>query len=192
MDRSVLRRDVLPLAAAFALLVLAAILLDALLHRLQLVWIGRYSGIAGVLLILVAMLYSLRKRHWIEAGKPLSLLKLHKTLGWLGALLVLVHAGIHFHAVLPWIAVAAMLVNVASGLTGAFLLGRARAHFEHRRRQLLEQGSGIDEVEAQLHSDSITLDMLKRWRSIHLPIALAFAVLAAAHILSTFLFWGWR
>ena len=30
------------------------------------------------------------------------------------------------------------------------------------------------------------------WRSVHIPITLAFAVLALAHIIAVFLFWGWR
>jgi hypothetical protein len=192
MKRSVLSKDVVPLALLFTGLVLATLLLDALLHQWQLVWIGRYLGIPGVLLILVSMRYSLRKRKYIQSGNPLQLLKRHKTLAWLGSLLVLVHAGIHFNAILPWLAVAAMLVNVASGLTGSYLLGRARSHLESRRKQLLDQGLDAEAVETQLLADSATLDLLKKWRLVHLPIALAFASLALAHILSIFLFWGWR
>lgn len=192
MNRSLLRRDVVPPALLFAGLALATLLLDALLHQWQLVWVGRYLGIPGVLLILVSMRYSLRKRKYIQSGNPLKLLKLHKTLAWLGSLLVLVHAGIHFNAILPWLAVAAMLVNVASGLTGSYLLGRARSHLESRRKQLLDQGLDVEAVETQLLADSATLDLLKKWRVVHLPIALAFATLALAHILSIFLFWGWR
>jgi hypothetical protein len=192
MKRSVLSKDVVPLALLFTGLVLATLLLDALLHQWQLVWIGRYLGIPGVLLILVSMRYSLRKRKYIQSGNPLQLLKRNKTLAWLGSLLVLVHAGIHFNAILPWLAVAAMLVNVASGLTGSYLLGRARSHLESRRKQLLDQGLDAEAVETQLLADSATLDLLKKWRLVHLPIALAFASLALAHILSIFLFWGWR
>lgn len=190
--RSLLGREVLPLALLFAGLVLAALLLDALLHRLQLVWVGRYLGIPGVLLILVSMRYSLRKRKYVLSGNPIQLLKRHKWMAWLGSLLVLVHAGIHFNAILPWLAVAAMLINVASGLTGTYLLSRARSHLEGRRQSLLKQGLGAEEVEDQLLWDSSTLDLLKQWRVVHLPIALVFATLALAHLLSIFLFWGWR
>jgi hypothetical protein len=54
-------------------------------------------------------------------------------MAWLGSLLVLVHAGIHFNALLGWMAVAAMLINVASGLTGKFLVERARRKLSEER-----------------------------------------------------------
>lgn len=192
MERSLFRRDILPLTLLFAGLVVATLLFDALLHYLGLVWVGRYLGIPGVLLILVAMQYSLRKHKLIHSGNPLSLLKRHKFLAWLGSLLVLVHAGIHFNAILPWLAVAAMLVNVVSGLIGTFLLTRARQHVEARRQHLTAQGMSKDAVEDRLFWDATTLEILKNWRIVHLPIALGFAMLALGHLISIFLFWGWR
>jgi hypothetical protein len=192
MNRSLISREILPLGILFAALVLATLLFDALLHRLQLVWIGRYLGIPGVLLILASMLYPLHKHHVIEAGNPRTLLRLHEGLAWFGSLLVLVHAGIHFNAILPWLATAAMLVNVISGLTGKFLLARARRHLDSSRQRLLSAGMTGEQVETKLFWDATAVDLLKRWRVIHFPIAFAFAVAALAHIVSIFLFWGWR
>lgn len=192
MNRSLLRREVLPLALLFAALVAATLLVDAFLHRVDIVWIGRYLGIPGVLLIAASMLYSLRKRKIVTKGNPVSLLRMHKAMAWFGSLLVLVHAGIHFNAVLPWLAIVAMLINVGSGLTGTFLLGRARTHVESRRKSMVERGLSPAEIETQLFWDATTLDLLKGWRVVHLPIALAFAALAVGHILVIFLFWGWR
>lgn len=192
MDRSLLQRDVLPLALLFAALVAATLLVDALLHKLDIVWIGRYLGIPGMLLIAASMLYSLRKHKIILSGSPTRLLKMHKAMAWFGALLVLVHAGIHFNAVLPWLAIAAMLINVVSGLTGTFLIGRARTHVESRRKSMAARGLSAAEIETQLFWDATTLDLLKNWRVVHLPIALAFAALAIGHILVIFLFWNWR
>lgn len=185
-------REVFPLLLVMTGLVVAAILLDALLHHFRLAWIGRYLGIPGVLLILVSMRYSLRKHKLVTTGNPAVLLKYHKWLAWLGSLLVLVHAGVHFHAVLPWLAVIAMLVNVASGLTGTFLLSRARAHVEARRAALVAGGASPAEIEDRLFWDATTFDLLKRWRVVHLPIGLAFATLALGHLIAIFLFWGWR
>lgn len=192
MNRSLFRREVLPLALLFAALVAATLLVDAFLHRIQIVWVGRYLGIPGVLLIVVSMFYSLRKRKIVARGNPASLLRAHKAMAWFGSLLVLVHAGIHFNAILPWMAIAAMLTNVVSGLTGAFLLGRARTHVESRRKSMAERGLSPAEIETRLFWDATTLDLLKGWRIVHLPIALAFAGLAVGHILVVFLFWGWR
>lgn len=192
MNRSLLRNEVLPLALLFATLVAATLLVDAFLHKVNIVWVGRYLGIPGVLLIVASMFYSLRKRKIVAAGNPASLLRAHKAMAWFGSLLVLVHAGIHFNAVLPWMAIAAMLVNVVSGLTGAFLLSRARTYVESRRKSMVERGLSPAEIETRLFWDATTLDLLKGWRVVHLPIALAFAGLVVGHILVIFLFWGWR
>jgi hypothetical protein len=102
-------REVLPFYLALGALMALTLLLDALLHVFNLVWIGRYLGIPGVLLILGSFGYSLRKRKLIGAGKPVQLLRWHEGMAWAGSLLVLVHAGIHFNAILGWLAVLAML-----------------------------------------------------------------------------------
>lgn len=192
MKRSVLRRDVAPLTLLFATLVVATIVVDAVLHRLELASVGRYLGIPGVLLILLSLGYSLRKHQLLTRGQPGRWLQFHKVVAWFGSLLVLVHAGIHFHAVLPWLATGAMLVNVASGLTGVFLLQRARRHVELKKQLLLAEGLSAGAVEARLEADAATLEWLKRWRTIHLPIAAAFGTLALGHIVAVFVFWGWR
>ena len=106
-------------------------------------------------------------------------------------LLVLVHAGVHFNAILPWLAVWAMLINVASGLTGKFLLQRSRKRLEAARARMQVQGLASEEVQEKLYWDSLSFDAVKQWRLVHYPITLAFAVLAVEHILSV-LFWGWK
>jgi len=186
-----LRREVLPFVAAFAALVLLALALDGLLHLLGLRWIGRWLGIPGTLLILGSAVYSLRKRKLIRRGHPATLLRWHELLAWLGSLLVLVHAGVHFNAILGWLAVGAMLVNVGSGLTGKFLLDRSRRRLEAARRQLRGRGLPEGELDDALYWDSLTFDVVKQWRVVHLPITLAFAVLAFAHVVAILLFWGW-
>jgi hypothetical protein len=189
---SVLNREVLPFLLALAALAIAALLVDALLHVFDIVWIGRYLGIPGTLLILGSFGHSLRKRKLIHSGKPLQLLRLHERMAWSGSLLVLVHAGIHFNAVLAWLAIGAMLINVGSGLTGKYLLQRARARLEETRQGMREEGLPTEQIDERLYWDSLTVAVVKQWRVVHFPITLAFAVLALAHIVSVFLFWGWR
>ena len=189
---SLLRRDVIPFALAFAALALTALVLDALLHWFDLVWVGRYLGIPGTLLILSSFGYSMHKRKLIRRGRPVQLLRWHERLAWLGSLFVLVHAGVHFNAILGWLAVWAMLVNVGSGLTGKFLLARARKRLEEARLSLRDQGVSAAALEDRLYWDSLTFDVVKQWRQVHFPITLAFGVLALAHIVAIFLFWGWR
>jgi hypothetical protein len=188
----ILTREVLPFLASLLALVALALLFDALLHLLNVVWIGRYLGIPGVLLILGSFGYSLRKRKLIQAGKPADLLRLHERMAWAGSLLVLVHAGIHFNAILGWLAIWAMLINVASGLTGKFLLQRARRRLEEAREAMRRQGLSAEELEDSTYWDTLTFDVVKQWRAVHFPIAFAFGVLALAHITAVFWHWGWR
>jgi hypothetical protein len=192
MSASLINREVLPFVLALTALAAAALLLDLVLHLADLVWIGRYLGIPGTVLILLSLRYSLRRRKLIATGDPVSLLRRHEWMAWAGSLLVLVHAGIHFNAILAWLAVWAMLINVASGLTGKYLLARSRRRMEASRRQFRDERLPADAVEERLYWDSLTFDVIKQWRVVHFPITLAFAVLATAHILSVFLFWGWR
>jgi len=192
MPGSLLLRDVVPFTLALAALVGAALVIDAFLHLANAVWIGRYLGIPGVLLIVGSFRYSLRKRKIITTGNPVELLRLHERMAWVGCLLVLIHAGIHFNAILAWLAIGAMLLNVGSGLVGKFLLQRSRHHLEEARTRLQQAGLTPAELDDSLYWDSLTFDAIKQWRVVHYPITLAFAVLATAHIISIVLFWGWK
>ncbi len=192
MERSIIRKEVLPFLAMFGSLILATFIADAMLHQFELVWIGRWLGIPGTILILLSFLYSLRKRKIISFGKPKALLILHETLTWIGALMILVHAGIHIYTILPWLALIAMLVNVISGMTGKFLLDRSRRFLAEKKEFYSQQGLSEETLEKKLFWDATTLDLMKRWRAVHLPITLAFAVLSISHILSIFLFWQWK
>jgi hypothetical protein len=185
-------REILPFYFRLAVLAAATLLIDLVLHLFDMVWIGRYLGIPGVILILASFGHSLRKRGVIKSSNPVRLLRLHEWLAWIGSTLVLVHAGIHFNAVLAWLAVAAMVVNIASGLTGKYLVQRAGRWLKQARADLSDQGRSEIEIEQELFWDSLAAGMVRKWRAIHLPIALAFAVLASAHIIAAFLFWGWK
>ena len=191
MKSSLIRKEVLPSLVMFGSLILATIITDVLLHAFKLVWIGRWLGIPGTMLILLSFFYSLRKRKVIIFCKPRTLLTLHEILTWIGALMILVHAGIHFFALLPWLALAAMLVNVISGMTGSYLLGRSRRFLIEKKEAYSQQGLSREEIEKNIFWDLISFDLMKRWRTVHLPITMAFAVLGFAHIISILVFWQW-
>ncbi|MGB9142437.1 MAG: hypothetical protein WCB71_09615 [Aestuariivirga sp.] len=192
MRGNLLSREVLPFYLSLVALASGTLFIDAVLHYFDIVWVGRYLGIPGILLIIFSFGYSLRKRKLISIGKPVVMLRLHEWMAWAGSLLILVHAGIHFNAILGWLAVWAMLVNVSSGLRGKFLLQRSRKRLEETLQRMREEGLSPSEIEERMYWDSLTFDVVKEWRSVHFPITLAFAVLATAHILSIFLFWGWK
>lgn len=192
MNKSLFRQELLPFFGQFSLLVLASIISDFLLHQFNLVWVGRYMGIPGTIIILLSLLYSLRKRKIITIGSPKALLWLHETLTWIGSLMVLVHAGIHFNAVLPWLAMIGMVINVLSGLVGQRLLHRSRQHLREKEEKYLLHGLSKEEVEREIFWDAVTYDMMAKWRVVHFPISFLFAAFTLGHIVSIFLFWGWR
>ncbi|HET9952008.1 MAG TPA: hypothetical protein VFS09_09465 [Candidatus Eisenbacteria bacterium] len=183
MHRSLLVRQVAPAVSLFLGLLAGSLLLDALLHRAGWTALGLWLGPIGTALIALSFLYSLRKRKIIQTGPPRTFLEWHQALGWSGALLVTVHGGVHFYALLPWAALAAMLIVVASGMTGGVLLRRALAVVRERGAETSDDW--------RLLLDAATVDAMKRWRSVHMPLNAVFLVLSLAHIVSAVLLKSW-
>ncbi len=152
------------------------------------VYIGSYLGYAGTALIIISFIYSLRKRKIIESGSPKKLLMLHEYIAFAGTILILVHAGIHFNAVLPWLAVVMLLVTVASGLVGKYLLKKANETLKEKRKGLIDSGMNAEETDKMLFLDSITVDMMKKWRLVHYPITLLLGLLTLLHIITIIMF----
>ena len=191
MKNSLWREHVLPFTLLLGLLAAATLAGDYVLHRLDLVWVGRYMGIPGTLLIIGSLYYSARKRKWVTTGNIKSLLTMHEFGTWLGSLMVLIHAGIHFNAILPWLATVAMGVNVISGMVGKMLLNQSRQHVQGERERFQLRGLSKTEVEQAVFWDAVALGAMTQWRKVHIPIFIVFAVLALGHIFSIFLYWGW-
>lgn len=191
MKVSLWREHVLPFTLLLGALAAISFAGDYVLHRFNLVWVGRYLGILGTICILVSFIYSMRKRKYIKTGNPAFLLKLHEFTAWLGSAMILIHAGIHFNAILPWLATVAMAINVVSGMVGKFLLARSRQHVQGERESLSLRGLSKPEVEQAVFWDAVTLGAMAQWRKVHIPIFIIFSMMALGHIISIFLFWGW-
>ena len=189
MKKSLFREEVFSSILLFGVLLIVTILVDLLLHTIKLVWIGRYLGYAGTFLIIASFAYSLRKRKIIQWGSPRLFLIFHEYASWIGSLMVMVHAGIHFNAFLPWFATSACLVVVASGLTGKFLLRKAQAFVSLKRAAFLEQGTSDALIEEKIFWDAVALDVMGKWRTPHIQITVVFCSLAALHILTIFMLW---
>jgi hypothetical protein len=106
--------------------------------------IGYALGIVGSLLMVLLMLYPLRKRlapvHW--SGSIGLWFRLHMLLGLLGPLIILYHARFTYSATNSGVALLAMLIVVASGLIGRFIYGHVHRGFSQRKietRELLEE-----------------------------------------------------
>ena len=188
MKNSLLLKQVLPFVQWYALMLLVTIGIDYLLHYFHLAWVGRYLGYVGTTIILLSFLYSLRKRKRFDVGSPKKWLMFHEYMAWAGSVLLLVHAGIHFNAILPWLAVIMLLINVASGLVGKFLLRRSLNTLNANRQALMEKGLAKEVVDKKLCFDSIMVDAMKGWRTVHLPISFFFGFFSFLHIVTVFMF----
>ncbi len=169
-------------------MILTTIIIDYFLHYFHLVYIGRYLGLIGTCTILISFTYSLRKRKIIMYGLPKELLKMHEYLAWIGSVLILVHAGIHFNAILPWLAILMLLINVASGLVGKFLIRNASITLSSKKQELINSGMNIEEVDKKLFFDTITVDAMRKWRVVHLPIAFTLGILSLIHIVTILIY----
>jgi hypothetical protein len=194
MDYSVFRKDIQPFALWFVWLIAITLTIDYLLHvhYTQALWIERYLGIFGTLLIVLSFAYSLRKKNIITFGKPKTFLRMHEYLAWTGSLMVLVHGGIHFNAILAWAALAAMLVAVISGLVGKYLLKQSIDTLNKRKDKFASAGLSADEIEKKILWDALAINTMKKWKSAHKPITIIFAVFAALHIIIVLMFWRWN
>jgi len=112
MNSSLWKSHILPFAFLLGLLAAVTLAGDYFLHRLDLVWVGRYLGILGTLLIICALYYSARKRKWVSKGNPKTLIRLHEFGTWLGS---------------------AMSAIVVSGLVGKILLKQSQQHVKDKR-----------------------------------------------------------
>lgn len=188
MNKSILNKYAFPFLQWYALMILLTIVIDYFLHRFQLVLNGSYLGFAGTFLILLSFLYSLKKRKILKSGSPKKLLKLHEYLSWIGTIILLVHAGIHFNAILPWLAVLMLLITVASGLVGKFLLKKSNENLKQKKQFLIAGGMDKDEADKKLFMDSITVDLMKKWRVAHLPITFLLLLFSLIHIVTIVIF----
>jgi len=76
-------------------------------------------------------------------------------------------------------------------MVGKFLLDASRRNIQGQREHYQLRGLSKPEVEQAVFWDAVTLDAMTKWRKIHIPIFIVFAMLALGHIVSIFLFWGW-
>jgi hypothetical protein len=192
MWKSLLVQRTLPLTISYLLLITAGISLDYILHIANLVWVGRYFGIAGTVFLALSFGYSARKKKIIKNGALKCFLKLHCNTGWVGTLMIFVHSGIHFNAILPWMATALMMVVTASGHVGQYLLKKVKDEVKLKIQQLGINASVDEEIEQQQYLDTLTIKILENWRKVHMPMVSVLLALTTIHILSIFFFWNWK
>ena len=145
-------------------------------------------GYLGTFTILISFVYSLKKRKLIRFGIPKVLLDYHEYLALSGSIMILVHAGIHIHSILPWLAIFIMIINVASGLVSKYILKQANQTIKSRKEILKKSGLSDEEISKKVFWDTITMDAMKKWRTVHMPITYLLGLFSLIHIISVILF----
>jgi hypothetical protein len=195
MWQSVLIQRALPLSISYLLLIIASLSLDYMLHVAGLAWIGRYLGPLGTVFIIFSFGYSARKHKVVRSGSLRSFLRMHCNAGWVGTLMILVHSGVHFNAVLPWAASGLMMVVTASGHIGQYLLRKFREEVALKKKELgISDAREPEEYLTDIRHfiDSLTVGTLERWRAIHMPLVSFLVLLTLSHMLSVAFFLNWR
>ena len=79
-------------------------------------------------------------------------------------------------------------MSVGSGLVGKYLLKKANESLKIHKAKMISEGIPAAEVEKQLLFDSLTVDAMKKWRVVHMPITYLLGILSLIHILTVFMF----
>lgn len=188
MKQSIFNKYAMPFIQWYSLMIFITIVIDYLLHQFNLVLNGSYLGFSGTFVIILSFIYSVRKRKLITSGSPKQLLMLHEYLAWIGSIMILVHAGIHFNAILPWLAILMLLITVASGLVGKYLLKKANENLKQKKKLMIAEGMDEETANKKLFTDSITVDLMKKWRLVHFPITLLLVIFSLIHIFTIIIF----
>jgi len=107
---------------------------------------GYWLGIVGGSLMLLLLIYPLRKRfiRWPVIGSVKSWFRIHMILGLVGPLLIIFHSGFQLGSFNSSVALFCMLIVATSGLLGRLLYQRIHHGLYGRKVQFEELFSGDD------------------------------------------------
>jgi hypothetical protein len=151
---------------------------------------GHLMGWIGLGVILLVFVYPSKKRMSRNHRWPRSWFQVHMVAGAIGPLLIFLHSGAHVHAMVPLLAMAAMVTVVVSGIVGQGVHYLALRTLNDRRRELHEEGLGSEEIDHRLHRMASQEEAFRLWQSIHAPMTLMFLVLTAMHVFGALYFGG--
>ncbi|MFA5951062.1 MAG: pyridine nucleotide-disulfide oxidoreductase [Hyphomicrobium sp.] len=117
--------------------------------------LGYWLGIAGAVLMLMLLLYPLRKR--FKSLRRLGSVKVwfraHMLFGIIGPTLILFHANFSLGSLNATVATIVMLIVVASGVIGRYLHGRVHLGLYGRRAEAHDLLNDLSAIKAALSDD---------------------------------------
>jgi hypothetical protein len=143
---------------------------------------GHAAGWLGLAVTLLVFIYPYRKRHAPERRWPRGWFRLHMVAGVAGPLLIFLHSGAHYHALVPILAMAAMVIVVLSGIVGQAVHAHVLRTLNEERRRFHQEGLSEVDVEFRLHDMASQEEAFRIWQAVHAPMTLAFLVLTGLHV----------
>ncbi|MEQ1636330.1 MAG: hypothetical protein ABL903_06535 [Methylococcales bacterium] len=153
---------------------------------------GHMVGWIGLAVMLSVFVYSVKKRQSQrqKSAWPKGWFWVHQVAGVVAPVLILIHAGSHFHALVPLLALVTMGIVALTGLIGVAVHRKALGLLKNTRQELLSQGLSPEVVEAQLYDLASSEETFRLWQLIHVPMVILFLVLLTAHILGALYYGG--
>lgn len=151
---------------------------------------GHIVGWAGLAVTLSVFVYSVKKRHARKSGWPKGWFLVHQVAGTVGPLLIVIHAGPHFHALVPILALFAMGIVTVSGIIGVAVHRKVISQLNTTRKDLLAQGFSHQDVEERLFDLASDEETFRIWQIIHVPMVMIFLVLVITHVFGALYFGG--
>lgn len=152
--------------------------------------VAHLVGWTGLIFIGLTFVYPFKR--WMYPNQVWSQrwFHVHIVFGILGPLVIFVHAGAHFHAWVPIMALIAMVLVVMSGITGQALHYLAFRTLYERRHELAFEGMTEEAIDAHLHDLALQEETLRWWKCLHGPFTWSFVSLTLLHIGGVLFFGG--
>jgi hypothetical protein len=117
--------------------------------------VGYWLGIVGGSLMLLLLLYPLRKRmKWLRAlGTVVFWFRAHMILGVVGPVLIILHANFRLGSINSNVALAAMLVVAISGIVGRYLYSKIHVGLYGRKAEVREIQADADALKGAIGAD---------------------------------------
>jgi hypothetical protein len=117
--------------------------------------LGYWLGIVGGSMMLLLLLYPLRKRYRVlrYLGRVPSWFRIHMLLGIAGPVLILFHCNFKLGSLNSNVALVSMLIVVASGIAGRYLYSQVHRGLYGRKTEVAEIASDLQVLKAALGGD---------------------------------------
>lgn len=150
-----------------------------------------FTGVLGTLLVILSFGYSIRKRKKLLAsGKIKEWLRSHEWLAVIGTVIIFIHAGNHFHALVPMITFLFMFTTFISGLVGKYVYSEAQSELTGMKTGLRKEGLAEADIEERLAVLAVASTVLSKWRNVHMPFVAILAVMVVYHAISALYYGG--